>query len=93
MSNYTGAHIIVSGVVQGVGFRWFVVQHAQKLGVNGWARNRSDGTVEIECEGTRGAVEALLKEVRVGPRFSTVRDMQVEWREFESKFDDFDVRF
>ncbi|CUT02300.1 Acylphosphatase, partial [Candidatus Kryptonium thompsonii] len=49
--DYVCAHIIVKGLVQGVGFRWFVQKHANHLGLKGWTRNLSNGDVEIEVEG------------------------------------------
>lgn len=70
--------VIVSGRVQGVGFRWFVRQEARRLGVAGWVRNREDGTVELETSGADPAVERLLAHVRVGPEAAEVNDIVVE---------------
>lgn len=75
------AHIIVRGLVQGVGFRWFVSRRANALGLSGFTRNLADGAVEIEAEGDRSLVEALIGEVRVGPRSAQVRDLIIEWKE------------
>ncbi|MFC1513655.1 acylphosphatase [candidate division KSB1 bacterium] len=86
-------HIIVTGVVQGVGFRWFVNRTAENLGVTGWVKNRRDGSVEIEAEGGRNILEALIKEVKIGPRFSTVRGVNIEWKPFEGDFNNFRVTF
>ena len=63
------AHMIVRGLVQGVGFRWFVARRANALGLAGYARNLVDGAVEIEAEGDRSMVEELIGDVRVGPAF------------------------
>ncbi len=93
MKDFASAHIIVNGIVQGVGFRWFVVRTAESLGVTGWTRNRYDGSVEIEAEGTKSSLEALLKEVRIGPRMASVSDIAVEWRPYEARHKSFDVRF
>lgn len=57
----------VTGVVQGVGFRWHTVHQAQLRGVAGWVRNRSDGTVEIHVEGSSEAVDEFLTAVAEGP--------------------------
>ena len=69
-------HLRVRGRVQGVGFRYFVLRRAQALGLAGWVRNRSDGSVEIEAEGDRVAVEALAAEVRRGPPGAHVAEVE-----------------
>ncbi len=63
---------IVRGVVQGVGFRWFVRQRAVPLGVAGFARNLSDGSVEVMAGGDAAILAQLERVLRVGPRFSQV---------------------
>ena len=73
------AHIIVEGMVQGVGFRWFVGRAADKLGLRGFVRNLYNGSVEIEAEGDRSAVEELVGEVRIGPRAAQVTNLRLEW--------------
>ena len=75
------AHIVVRGLVQGVGFRWFVARRASALGITGYARNLIDGAVEIEAEGDRSLVEELIGDVRVGPRSAHVQDLMIEWKE------------
>ena len=74
------AHIVVRGLVQGVGFRWFVQRRASALGANGWVRNLADGSVEIEAQADRSILEELLREVKVGPRSAQVTDLQIEWQ-------------
>lgn len=63
---------MVSGRVQGVGFRYFVKNQADRLGLNGYARNLSDGRVEVVAQGEVGAVDKLLKQLDIGPRYSSV---------------------
>jgi len=75
------AHLTVRGLVQGVGFRWFVACRANALGLTGYARNLIDGAVEIEAEGDRSLVEELIGDVRVGPRSAHVQDLKIEWKE------------
>jgi acylphosphatase len=70
--------VVVRGRVQGVGFRWFVREQARQLGVRGWVRNRSDGSVEIEAEGDLASLEALRRSLESGPtgaRVSSVDDL------------------
>ena len=65
-----------SGKVQGVGFRWFVVGEAERLGLRGWVRNAPDGSVEVEMEGPVEAVNALLARLAVGPPAARVTSVQ-----------------
>ena len=76
----TGAivrRVLVDGAVQGVGYREFTRRAALSLGVSGWVRNRSDGTVEAVVRGPPAAVEALIAEMRQGPRFANVNSVSV----------------
>jgi acylphosphatase len=73
------ARIVVSGRVQGVGFRWFSRAQADVLGLSGWARNRRDGTVEIEVRGARARIEACIERLRGGPPGSVVAQVDVAW--------------
>ena len=78
----TLAHrFVVRGRVQGVGFRWFVEREAHTLGVSGWVRNNSDGSVEVLAQGTREQLVGLRSRLRQGPRASRVDDVE----EFEAK--------
>ena len=72
-------HVIVEGFVQGVGFRWFVVRHAEARNLRGYVRNRVDGSVEVEAEGEKALLEELLGQLRTGPRSSIVEHLNVEW--------------
>ena len=63
---------IVRGRVQGVGFRWFVEREAHILGIAGWVRNNSDGSVEILAQGTRDQLSGLHSRLRQGPRAARV---------------------
>ncbi|MCX6135672.1 MAG: acylphosphatase [Ignavibacteriales bacterium] len=85
-------HIVVQGVVQGVGFRYFVLLHATRLGLNGWVRNLYSSEVEIEVEGDRSMVEELIKEIKIGPRSAHVKDLNIEWQEFKNRFKGFEIR-
>ncbi len=88
----TSRRYIVSGRVQGVGFRYFVSEAARQTGVQGWVRNRFDGTVEIRAEGADTAMRRFLDRIRSGPRWSVVENVSVEEAEIED-FSNFSVRF
>jgi acylphosphatase len=63
---------VVRGRVQGVGFRWFVEREAKTLGISGWVRNNSDGSVEVLATGTRDQLSALRSRLQQGPRAARV---------------------
>jgi acylphosphatase len=73
-------HIIVAGLVQGVGYRWFAAQRARTLGLSGFVRNLREGTVEVEAEGERGLIEELITQLRIGPRSARVADLRIDWQ-------------
>ena len=77
------ARVHVSGLVQGVNFRWYTIQQARQRGVAGWVRNLPDGRVETVFEGARDAVDALIDWCRRGPRMAQVADVEVAWEEPE----------
>ena len=64
--------VSVRGIVQGVGYRAFAERHALRHGLEGWVRNRKDGSVEAVFAGTAAAVEAMIAECRIGPRHGRV---------------------
>ncbi|HEY1801652.1 MAG TPA: acylphosphatase [Terriglobales bacterium] len=66
---------VVRGRVQGVGFRWFVEREAHTLGIAGWVRNNSDGTVEILAMGSREQLSGLRSRLQQGPRAARVDDV------------------
>jgi acylphosphatase len=67
---------IVRGRVQGVGFRWFVEREAHVLGISGWVRNNSDGSVEVLAQGSREQLAGLRSRLRQGPRAARVDDVE-----------------
>ena len=69
---------VVTGRVQGVGFRWFMHDAAAAEGVHGWVRNLADGSVEVVAEGDRESVERLEAAVRRGPAQARVANVDVE---------------
>ena len=70
-------HVLVTGTVQGVGFRWFVQERARRLHLAGSVRNMSDGSVAFEVEGDAAAVEALIGAVGQGPPGARVAAVRV----------------
>jgi len=73
--------LVVLGRVQGVGFRWFVLQQARALELDGRVANRADGAVEVEAQGTRDRLEQLVALVGLGPSGARVEEVRTEWLE------------
>ena len=71
----SGIHLLLSGHVQGVGFRYFVKQAADALDVAGWVRNLRDGRVEVVLLGTPEAVQSVLDQIGRGPRGARVDEV------------------
>jgi acylphosphatase len=78
-SSIVRLHAFVGGMVQGVGFRYFVLDVASGLGSRGWVRNLRDGRVEVVAEGRRASLETLLQQLREGPRAARVDRVDADW--------------
>ncbi len=65
-------HVQITGRVQGVGYRAWTVDHATQVGLTGWVRNRSDGSVEAVLQGNTDVIAAFLVKCKEGPKFSKV---------------------
>lgn len=83
-------HLLISGFVQGVGFREHVRRDARKFGVMGWAKNLPDGRVEIVAQGDTETLEKFIKICKRGPFLSEVKDLSIEWQEPQEKFESFE---
>ena len=90
-TNPVRLHTIIEGRVQGVGFRYFVVERAHLLGLSGWVRNRWDETVEVVAEGERPVLEKLLEALHRGPRSAFVTNVKVDWETPTGEFHNFRV--
>ncbi len=90
-SEMQGRRWLVSGRVQGVGFRWYVLQAARRRGVEGDVRNLPDGRVEVRATGSASRLASLLDEIRKGPRSSRVDDVLESMLDADQEFDGFTV--
>jgi acylphosphatase len=93
MDSDSSVKLIVSGKVQGVSFRWFTVQIGKKIGLNGYAKNLSDGSVEIQVEGKTDDLESFIEKVKVGPNMARVDHVATEWSGLKHQFDNFEIRY
>ncbi len=84
-------HVNVSGVVQGVGFRWFVKQVADRWGVKGYVKNLYDGSVEAYAEGDDFALKGFLDEVKLGPHHAHVSGVNFSWMEYQGNYKEFRI--
>jgi len=92
MSNKVRAEIVAKGLVQGVGFRYFILRNAQQLGLNGYTKNLYNGDVAAVVEGEKGMIEELFKKIRMGPSHSSVNEARIFWSENKDEFINFDIR-
>ena len=92
MAERARVHLLVSGIVQGVSFRFCTVEEARRLGVAGWVRNLADGRVEAEAEGERARVEALVAWCRRGPPAAQVDEVAATWSAFAGDLGAFSMR-
>jgi len=84
-------HAHIEGLVQGVGFRYFVVKAAQAYHLKGWVRNRYDGRVEVVAEGKLEDLNRLLAELRRGPISSEVKNVDYAFENARGDFERFSL--
>ncbi|TQD23841.1 acylphosphatase [Methanolobus vulcani] len=87
----SSATVLVTGRVQGVYFRRFAVDNAQKLGLTGFARNLPDGRVEVFAEGKATSIQKLIDFLHIGPALANVEDVSVEWSEPTGDYTEFSI--
>ncbi|MFZ0965008.1 MAG: acylphosphatase [Candidatus Bathyarchaeia archaeon] len=87
------AHVIISGMVQGVFFRSETRDETKKLHVKGWVRNLPDGRVEAVFEGEEENVKKLIEFCRRGPPGARVTDIDIIWENYTGEFRNFEVRY
>jgi acylphosphatase len=85
------AHVVVSGRVQGVGYRAFAARAASRHGLLGGVRNLDDGRVELDIEGMKAAIEALLRDLKFGPPAAHVTKIETEWADATGRFSSFGI--
>lgn len=86
-------HIVVSGRVQGVGFRYYTVRVADCYGITGWVRNNYDGTVEILAQGPENMMKDFILKIKNGPITSEVTSINIDKRSIVRKYTSFEIKF
>lgn len=84
-------HLIISGFVQGIGYRAWIKREATKLGITGWVKNREDGEVEAICEGKPESIEALINLAKQGPLLSQINQVEVKWEASRGEYASFEI--
>jgi acylphosphatase len=87
------AEILVNGLVQGIGFRYFVLRHAQNLGLKGYVKNLYTGEVLTVVEGERYLIEELVALLKTGPSHAHVKNCRIEWTEYKNEFKTFEMKY
>jgi acylphosphatase len=89
--NEIKAKFIVQGLVQGVGYRFFVYRNATELELRGYSKNLFDGSVEVLVAGTKESIDSLSELLKVGPSRSIVKKVQYEIIEDCKNFNGFEI--
>jgi acylphosphatase len=92
-NNIQQLHARVLGEVQGVGYRYFVVEQAQALGLRGYVRNEYNGDVEVLAQGPRPALERLVAQLQRGPSAAYVTEVKTTWDQPTEHYSGFHVRW
>ena len=85
-------YIILTGRVQGVAFRYYARNIANRLGVKGWIRNLDNGAVEATIEGERNSVNQMIEWCKKGPNLALVEDIKIIWQSYAGDFSEFHIR-
>ena len=94
MSKLSVVHVIISGKVQGIGYRWFVEKTAGDLGLNGWVKNLSNGDVEVAAEGDKEVLQEFLNSLKTGHPGACVKEIKADWSNAdENCFNGFEIIF
>ncbi len=85
--------VCIKGLVQGVGYRRFAEKRAQELGLTGWVRNMDQGHVEGCAEGNQEQIEKWIEQLKRGPMFSRVSNVEIHWEEYSGQYSSFKITY
>lgn len=91
--NLKTIQILISGRVQGVGFRYFTESLADKYPVNGYVKNTLDNRVEVVCQGETEDIDQFINELRKGPAFSVITDVNIEELKTDRDYNSFEIKY
>ena len=94
MANMARLSATVYGRVQGVYFRYFVLNIARRLGLKGYVRNLASGdAVEVQAEGEKPQLDRLLEQIKVGPPGAWVKKVEIDWSDYSGHFTNLSIRY
>lgn len=93
MKGKVRAEILVGGLVQGVGFRYFVFREAEEFSLNGYVKNLYTGEVYSVVEGKKHQVEDFFKRLKIGPMHAQVKNASIRWTDNKDEFKRFEIRY
>jgi len=93
MADLASVQVILYGYVQGVFFRAFASERATQLGLTGYVRNLSRGTVEVNAEGERKQLDQLIGYLKNGPPSAKVEKVVTSWSEYTGRYSRFSIRY
>lgn len=93
MKEKVRAEIVVGGLVQGVGFRYFVFSKAEIFKLNGYVKNLYTGEVHSVVEGQKHMIEDFFKQLKIGPMHAQVKNAHIRWTENKNEFTRFEIRY
>lgn len=88
----TRIHVLISGLVQGIGFRYYIKDRADELGLVGWVQNTHDGRVEAVIEGSKDRVDTFVKLCKEGPLLASVDSVKIVTLEAKRDLVEFTVK-
>ena len=91
LQNNLTMNMVITGKVQGVGFRYFVLRQAQELGIYGWVSNKSNGDVEALAQGDKEDLDQFIAKVKQGSAFSRVDDVILNWDDGQENYTSFEI--
>lgn len=91
--NKKAVQLCIGGRVQGVGFRFYTVKTANKLGLTGYVRNLRDGRVEAYAEGDEETLKEFVDKLKEGPMMASVRKVDQQWQDATSGYSAFDIEY
>lgn len=93
VQNLTQIRAVVSGRVQGVGYRYWTKDLANSLGLSGWVKNRPDGAVELVCAGATTAVDHFIAQLWKGPAYAKVAEVEISQERYSEACPNFTIKF